>query len=185
MGTFSLYGALLRVSCLTLLGMAAGCVSLGGSRAAPLKVVDHVDLNRYVGTWYEIARYPAPFQRGCVGVTATYSFRKDGKISVLNKCRDMTLDGPERSAEGVAWVVDTVTNAKLKVRFFWPFSAPYWIIDLDENYTYAVVGVPNRKYLWLLSRTPVMEEKTYNRIIARLIEQGYDPSKLTQTPQVE
>src|SRR4030042_2531382 len=147
----------------------------------PLKVVTFVDLNRYAGTWYEISRYPNRFQKGCVGTTATYTIRKNGKIDVLNQCRKGMLNGEISSVKGTAWVVDNKTNAKLKVSFFWPFSGHYWIIDLGETYDYAVVGHPNRKYLWILSRSPKLEEPLYQRILERLRNQSYDLSKLIYT----
>jgi apolipoprotein D and lipocalin family protein len=151
----------------------------------PLQVVPHVDLARYLGTWYEIATIPMRFQKGCTGVTATYSLRPDGDIKVLNECRKDSLDGKYKSITGKAWVVDTTTNAKLKVRFFWPFSGAYWIIELDSlNYQYAVVGHPNRGFLWILSRTPQMDEELYNDLLGRLRNvHGYDVSKLKRTPQ--
>ncbi len=151
----------------------------------PLLVVPSVDLHQYAGTWYEIARFPHRFQEGCVGTTATYTLREDGKINVLNQCRIETLDGEIKTASGKAWVVDKKTNAKLKVSFFWPFSGHYWIIDLGDNYEYAVVGHPNRKYLWILSRSPIMDEKIYDSITEKLKEQSYDTSKLIKTPQGE
>lgn len=151
----------------------------------PLKVVTFVDLSRYAGTWYEIARFPNRFQEGCVGTTASYTIRKDGKIDVLNQCRKGTLDGEISYVKGTAWVVDNKTNAKLKVSFFWPFSGHYWIIDLGENYEYAVVGHPDRKYLWILSRSPRMDEKIYNLILGKLKLQFYDTSKLIKTLQFE
>jgi apolipoprotein D and lipocalin family protein len=151
----------------------------------PLKVVTFVDLNRYAGTWYEISRFPNRFQKGCVGTTATYTIRKDGKIGVVNQCRKGTLDGEISSVKGTAWIVDKKTNAKLKVSFFWPFSGHYWIIDLGENYDYAVVGQPDRKYLWILSRLPKMDEKIYNLILEKLKLQFYDTSKLIKTLQFE
>ena len=151
----------------------------------PLKVVTFVDLNRYAGTWYEISRYPNRFQEGCVGTTATYTIRQDGKIDVLNQCRKGTLDGKISSVKGTAWVVDNKTNAKLKVSFFWPFSGHYWIIDLGENYDYAIVGHPDRKYLWILSRSPRMDEKIYNLILEKLKLQFYDTSKLVKTLHFE
>jgi len=151
----------------------------GSSRVSTLDVVRSVDLNRYVGTWYEIARYPNSFQpEDCVATTANYELREDGKINVLNTCRKGSPDGPEKSAKGKAWVVDPLTNAKIKVQFFWPFSGDYWIIQLGEQYEYAVVGHPDRTYLWILSRTPQIEPDLYIQIIARLKQQGYDPSKL-------
>lgn len=152
--------------------------------ASPLKVVEYVDLNRYLGQWYEIARYPNWFQKKCAGgTTATYSIRQDGKIKVVNTCRQSSLDGPEVSKTGKAWVVDKNTNAKLKVQFFWPFAGDYWIIDLGQNYEYVVVGHPGRKYLWILSRTPRIDEQLYNQILKTIEAQGYDPQKLLKTPQ--
>ena len=161
------------------------CTSGMKNGLPPLKVVTFVDMNRYVGTWYEISRFPNRFQKGCVGTTATYTIRKDGKIDVLNQCRKGTLDGEISSVKGTARVVDNKTNAKLKVSFFRPFSGHYWIIDLGENYDYAVVGHPDRKYLWILSRSPKMDEKIYNLILEKLNLQFYDTSKLIKTLQFE
>jgi apolipoprotein D and lipocalin family protein len=163
------------------LALTGGCAS---DSRPPLQVVDHVELERYVGRWYEIARYPAWFQKGCVATTAEYSIRPDGKIRVVNRCRQDSLEGRERKAEAVARVVDPRTNAKLKVSFFWPFEGDYWVIDLDDDYRWAVVGEPRRKYLWILSRTPTMEEAVYGDIVGRLQEQHYDPSRLQRTLQV-
>ena len=148
----------------------------------PLRTVERVDLQRYLGRWYEIATIPMSFQKGCTGVTATYSLRPDGDIKVVNTCRQDSLDGPERSAEGKAWSVDP-SNAKLEVQFFWPFHGSYWVIDLDPEYRWAVVGHPSRKYLWILSRTPRMDDATYEGILSRLREQAYDLSLLVKTPQ--
>ena len=150
-----------------------------------LTVVDSVDLQRYLGQWYEIASYPAWFQKGCAGSTAEYSLLSDGKIQVVNRCRKDSLDGPLKESKGKAEIVDTATNAKLKVWFFWPFKGNYWIIDLDPDYQWAVVGEPSRKYLWILSRTPSLDEATYQEIIERLPQKGYDPAKLRQTAQVD
>ncbi|MCL7488732.1 MAG: lipocalin family protein [Desulfobulbaceae bacterium] len=149
----------------------------------PLSTVHFVDLNRYVGQWYEIARYPNSFQKGCVGSMATYTLRDDGKINVVNECYDKTFSGKLRSAKGRAWAVDKETNARLKVSFFWPFAGDYWIIDLGQKYEYAVVGHPERKYLWILSRSPEMDEKVYQSILARLQKQEYDTTKLIRTEQ--
>jgi apolipoprotein D and lipocalin family protein len=148
----------------------------------PLQVVPQVDVKRYLGSWYEIARYPNRFQKGCVDSRADYRLRPDGDIRVLNTCRKDNPEGPVKSAEGRAWIVDKNTNAKLKVRFFWPFSGDYWIIDLGENYEYAVVGEPKRKYLWILSRRPAMDPESYQEILGRLKETGYDPGKLMVNP---
>jgi len=149
----------------------------------PLETVPFVDLSRYTGIWYEIARYPNSFQEGCVGSRATYSLTNDGRISVLNECYDRSFDGGIRSAHGSARVIDKSSNAKLKVSFFWPFSGDYWIIDLGRDYEYAVIGNPKRKYLWILSRTKILEGNKYDEILERLKEKQYDTTKLIPTPQ--
>jgi len=175
-----------RILCIFLILAAftlASCSHANVETMHTLKVVPHVDLSRYTGVWYEIARYPHRFQEGCVGSRATYTLRDDGKISVLNECYENSFDGKLRTAKGKAWVVDKTTNAKLKVSFFWPFSGDYWIIGLGEKYEYAVVGHPERKYLWILSRTKKMDEATYKAILHLLAEKGYDTSKLITTPQ--
>jgi len=149
----------------------------------PLQTVPKVELNRYLGTWYEIATIPQRFQKGCTAVSATYTLRPDGKITVLNECRKDSINGKYKAAKGKAWVVDTVSNAKLKVQFFWPFSGDYWIIELDGNYQYAVVGHPNRKYLWILSRSRKMEDSLYNDLMERIKNYGYVLSRIVKTPQ--
>jgi apolipoprotein D and lipocalin family protein len=149
----------------------------------PLEAVPEVDLERYLGTWYEIASYPQRFQEGCTATTATYSLRSDGEIDVLNRCRKGSLDGPEDTAEGRARVVDRTTNAKLEVSFFGPFWGDYWIIDLGPEYEYAVVGHPSRDYLWILSRTPTLGAKTYAGILSRLEDKGYPLEPLQKTQQ--
>jgi len=149
----------------------------------PLQTVAAVQLDRYLGRWYEIASYPAWFQRGCVATTADYSLRPDGAIQVVNSCRKGSLDGKTKVAKGKATVADPTSNAKLKVSFFWPFSGDYWIIDLDAEYRWVVVGEPRRNYLWILSRTPTMDEATYQGIVSRLPDKGYDPGRLHRTLQ--
>ncbi|BBO67595.1 membrane protein [Desulfosarcina alkanivorans] len=150
---------------------------------APPTPVSSVDLTRYLGTWYEIASYPAWFQRGCTGSTAHYSLLPDGRIKVVNRCFKNGLDGPQKKSTGKAEVVENSSNARLKVWFFWPFKGDYWIIGLDPDYQWAVVGVPSRKYLWILSRTPSMDAGVYRGIIEGLYDQGYDPARLQRTPQ--
>jgi len=163
--------------------LLSGCATKNGNSMKPLETVNYVDLGRYVGQWYEIARYHHRFQEGCVGSKATYTLRDDGKITVINECYDKSFSGKLRSVKGKAWVVDKETNARLKVSFFWPFAGDYWIIDLGPDYEYAVVGHPSRKYLWILSRTPGMADEIYQSILARLQKQEYDTAKLTMTEQ--
>jgi len=173
----------MRTSAFLLLGIAivVGKMAFAGSKAS-LQTVPNVDLTRYVGRWYEIARYPAWFEKDCASdVTATYTALPSGKIEVLNECRQ--ADGQVKRSKGTARVVDKRTNAKLKVTFFWPFSGNYWIIDLAPDYSYAVVGEPDRKYLCILSRSSQLTESVYGQIVTRVRELGYDPSGLTKTRQ--
>lgn len=162
--------------------MSSGCSS-PEEKMPPLETVPFVDLNRYTGIWYEIARYPNSFQEGCVGSRATYSLQADGRIAVLNECYDRSFVGRIRSARGTARIMDKSSNAKLKVSFFWPFFGDYWIIDLGRDYEYAVIGNPKRKYLWILSRTKILEGNKYDEILERLKEKQYDTTKLIPTPQ--
>lgn len=168
------------LSCL-IFGVYAGPVMAQGKPA--LTVVGSVDLQRYLGKWYEIASYPARFQKDCTGSTAEYVMMDDGRIQIINRCRKKSLDGNLKESKGKAEVVDTQTNAKLKVWFFWPFKGDYWIIELDDDYRWAVVGEPKRKYLWILSRTPMMDDAVYQGILARLPQKGYDPGRLQRTAQ--
>ncbi len=152
-----------------------------------LKTVDKVDLDRYVGKWYEVARFPNRFQEKCTGeVTATYIKRGDGRIDVINQCR--TLNSGMTEAVGLARIVDTTSNAKLKVRFApaWLGWLPmvwgdYWIVALAEDYSYAVIGEPSRNYLWILSRTPTMPENSWLMAVAQAQKQGFDVAKLIKT----
>jgi apolipoprotein D and lipocalin family protein len=166
----------LMVLCLTL-GACAGVDSRD-----ELPTVASVDLSRYAGTWYEIARLPMWFQRHCVDSKAMYSNRPDGAVGVHNEC--VTDTGKVEQAEGVATVVDAKTNARLRVVFDNWFAqlvgssheGNYWILDLDPEYRTAMVGTPDRRYLWILSRTPQLEEATYRRLVERARQLGYPVS---------
>jgi apolipoprotein D and lipocalin family protein len=162
--------------------MLAACTMKRGPSLPPPDVVPSVDLARYAGTWYEIASYPSRFQKGCSGTSATYTLMPGGWIEVLNRC---TRAGKTDSVKGKAKVADPSTNAKLKVTFFWPFSGAYWIIELGAEYEYAVVSNPDRSYLWVLSRTPRMDEGVYAGIVERLRSSGFDIGKLARTVQTE
>ncbi|MBV9958573.1 MAG: lipocalin family protein [Acidobacteria bacterium] len=178
------------VSLIVLCGVVAvaAAKAYGASREKEkLRVVRSVELGRYMGRWYEIARFPNRFQKSCAGeVTATYTLRNDGKVTVLNQCR--AASGQLKSAAGKAKVADPSTNAKLRVTFvkslfFWPFGGDYWIIDLGPDYEYAVVGEPGRDYLWVLCRTPHMDENLYRQIVRRISAQGYQVERLVRTRQ--
>ena len=140
-----------------------------------------VDLERYLGRWFEIARYEQSFQKGCVGVTADYSLRGDGSINVLNRCRKP--DGRVDEARGRARVGDTLTNAKLKVSFFGPFYGDYWVLDHADDYSWSIVGESSGRYLWILARTPTPPEREVSDLIARAGAMGYDTTMLIRTAQ--
>lgn len=151
------------------------------------RVVDDVDLNRYMGQWYEIALIPVWFQKNCAGgTTAEYTLLENGKIGVVNRC--CTKDGKVKEAKGSAWVVDEKTPAKLKVSFFslfgfWLFAGHYWIVDLDPDYRYAVIGHPSRDLGWILSRTPELSEEVIKSISLKLEANGYEFSRFKMTNQ--
>lgn len=171
-----------RISAL-LAGLVAMLPGCAGRNLPPLEVVDTLDLKRYAGTWYEIARLPFSRQEGCVGTTATYRLKGGGEVEVTNRCHDGRFDGPLREAVGKAWAPDPGQPARLKVQFFWPFRGDYWVMELDPDYQYAVVGMPSRKYLWILSRTPQMDAATLDALLARAKAQAYDVTPLIRTPQ--
>ncbi len=165
-------------------------VPVEANRPPALEVVASVELSRYSGKWYEVARLPNRFQSKCAGeVTATYSQLDDGQLKVVNECRQR--DGRMARAEGRARLADKrEPNSKLEVRFApaWLGWLPvvwgdYWIIALAPDYSYSVVGTPDRKYLWVLSRTPQMDEVVYQRLVEQAAAKGFDVSRLIKTRQ--
>jgi lipocalin len=151
-----------------------------------MNIVEKVDLERYAGTWYEIARFPHSFEKNLVGVTATYTLRPDGKVDVLNKGYKNSLDGKLKTAKAFAKVPDPGNTGRLKVFFFWPFGADYLILELDqENYQYALVGSSTSNYLWILSRTPQMDQDIYDMLVSKALERGYDVSRIEKVPQIK
>ena len=170
-----------------LLAVMMGATSL---HSEPVRTVDAVDLDRYLGDWFEIARFPNRFQRSCAGdVRATYTRRSDGRIDVVNRCR--ATDGRIIEAQGVARVVDVRTSAKLKVRFapavlsFLPFVwGDYWIVGLADDYSWAVVGSPDRAYLWILARAPTLETASLDAARAAARANGFDTDRLVMTRHI-
>lgn len=147
-----------------------------------LPTVDWVDVNKYTGQWYEIARLPNSFEKGLECVTANYSFKKNGKIEVLNK--GYSLDkGRYKTAKGTAWVPDSEFPGRLKVTFFWPFAGNYYIISLDKDYHHVLVGDPSRKYLWILSRTRELDEDVYSELMNTAGKHGFDTSAVVRINQ--
>jgi apolipoprotein D and lipocalin family protein len=162
-----------------------GCSLFSSKNYPPLDVVASVDINKYVGMWYEIASLPVSQQKGCYCTTAEYSIIDNETIKVVNRCRKDSINGEFDEAEGKAFVVEGSNNAKLKVQFFWPFKGDYWIINLDKDYKYAVVGVPSRKYFWILSREPKMDKELLNSLLNNVKEKGFDISTAQKTINCE
>jgi apolipoprotein D and lipocalin family protein len=146
-------------------------------------VVSNVDLNRYKGLWYEIARLPNFFERKLKCTSATYTLRADGKITVLNKGNYISAPEKTNTAEGVAWIPDKQYPAKLKVQFFWPFSGDYWIMYLEKDYRYVLVGDPSYKYLWILCREKTMDDATYSMLLRKAVDNGYDVRSIIKVVQ--
>ncbi len=163
------------------IALCSTCLCLTVQAQTPVASVPQVDLARYVGQWFEIANFPMFFQRKCTGnTTAEYARNTDGSVAVTNRCD--TADGPTQ-ARGKATVVEGTGNAQLKVSFFWPFRADYWVIGLDPDYRWAVVGNPNRNYLWVLSRTPTLQPELLDAALLSAKTQGFDLSQLKYTRQ--
>jgi apolipoprotein D and lipocalin family protein len=163
-----------------------GCVTAvpasAGESAKSIPLAQNFDLSRYLGTWYEIARLPHRFEKDLTRVTATYSLLPDGKIRVLNRGYKPGKD-KWSEAKGKAWVPDPNVPARLRVRFFWPFSADYRIIRLDPDYRWAVVTSGSKDYLWILSRNPKMDEEVYGSLIRFVGDNGFDLDNLIRVEQ--
>ncbi len=163
--------------------LANGCASVPKNSSPVLQVVPYVDIERYLGKWYEIALYPNWFEKGCFRSTAFYEKLKDGQIKVTNRCRMHGPNGELNEAIGLANITDNKTNAKLEVQFFWPFKGDYWIIDLAEDYQHAIISEPDRQYLWILSRSPNMDTQTLEALKKKIRSKGFDLAYLRQTRQ--
>ena len=150
-----------------------------------LKVVSNLDLHKFQGVWYEIAHNPWFPEKNCFAMIAHYKLIEDSKIEVTNICRKHGFNGEISKIVGKAWLVDQTITSKWEVQFIWPFSLDYWVIDLDENFNYAVIGEPDKENFWILSRKPIMEKGLLAKIIAQSKMKGYDLSNLILTPQDE
>ena len=170
----------LIVSAIILASLSAVAYLLLHNNVDPPKAVDYVDLGRYAGTWYEISRFYLYGERNCKCTYANYTLRPDGVVGVENHCINFN-NGQPTSVVGTASVDNsdsTVKNSKLRVTFFWPFSAQYWVVDLDEQYRWAVVSESTRTNLWILSRTKTLDQSIYNTLVNKLKLRGFDTSKL-------
>jgi lipocalin len=167
-----------------LVGLFNSCQAHNPENPVDKSTVGKVDINRYLGKWYEIARFDHSFERGLTGVTATYSIRADGKIKVLNEGYKNSLDGRHKTAVGKAYIPDPANTARLKVSFFLNFYADYLVMELDEaKYQYAMIGSNSDRFIWILSRTPVLPAETLTMLINRAKERGYAVENLIMVPQ--
>lgn len=148
-----------------------------------IKTVKNIDIKKYMGVWFEIARFPHKFEKDLVGVTAAYFLKENGKISVLNQGYKYTLDGEHKIAKGKARIVNPDNLGHLQVTFFLCFWTDYLILEIDKDYQYALVGSSSPNYLWILSRKPQLEESTYNMLVKKAESLGYDISKLQKVLQ--
>lgn len=161
--------------------LAVSCSSLSGTAGHGQETVAEVDLERYMGRWYEIASFPNWFQNDCYCTMAEYELKGD-HVSVRNSCRKGSPQGRLNRVTGKAYPVPGSNNSRLKVRFFWPFKGDYWVLALDDRYQYALVGHPSKNYLWILSRNPGMSEEVYQSLLEKAARHGYDVSKIRKTP---
>lgn len=176
-----LFRAALLCAMAASLGACAALSSMPvGNRKVP-QPARTVDVGRYLGRWYELYRYDAPFQKGCEAVWADYSRNTDGSIRVVNNCHKGTPDGPIKTAAGKAKIVDAASGAKLRVSFFGPFYGNYWVLDHDEAYQWAIVGEPSGRYLWVLSRTTIPSDSLRTLLRRRVEDMGYDWTRVRTT----
>ena len=167
----------------SLLVLAALGVAGCATSQPPLRTVPQVDLTRYLGNWYVIANIPYFLEKGKVATYDTYSMRPDGRMNNTFTFRRGSFDAPEQSWHGVAWVVNHDSNAEWKVRFIWPLTATYLVLELDPDYQWAVVGTPGRDLLWVLARQRHLDDVTYGDILRCIAAQGYDTNRLALVPQ--
>jgi len=165
--------------------MALAALGLAGCSTSPpaTRTVDHLDLNRYLGKWYVIANIPYFLEKGKVASYDTYSMRPDGKMDNIFTFRKRSLEAPEKSWHGVAWVVNRKSNAEWRVRFLWPFYSTYLVLELNPQYRWAVVATPGHNLLWVLSRERQLDETTYAEILQKIDRQGYDTNRIAKVPQ--
>ncbi|MEI8294383.1 MAG: lipocalin family protein [bacterium] len=167
---------------LTLLAcVLAGCSAV--PKQTPLRTVDHVDLNRFMGDWYVIGTIPWVVEKNNVGTMDIYKQRPDGKIDIRYAFHKGSLDAPRQEMRATATVVDTQTNARWAVQFLWPFRAPFLVIDLSPDYRHTTIGYPDRSLIWIMSRDPSMPEKDYSAALENARSQGYDISRIVKVPQ--
>jgi apolipoprotein D and lipocalin family protein len=171
MKTLALLAALLLSACST------------APKPAPLRTVDHVDLDRYMGDWFVLGTIPWFVEKNNVGTMDIYRIRPDGKIDVTYAFHKKSLDAPRQEMKAVARIVDKKSNAEWRVQFLWPFEAPFLVIDLAPDYRFTTIGYPDRSLIWIMGREPQVSEQDYARLLENAAAQGYDVSRIVRVPQ--
>lgn len=164
----------------SLAALVSGCETT--SKLPPLKLVSKVDIPRFMGKWYVIANIPTFLEEGAHNATETYELDKDGNIAITFNYNKDSFDGPVKEYHPKGFIHDRTSNAEWRVQFLWPFLADYLVIDLADDYSFTVIGVPSRKYLWIMARSKTMDEKVYANVVERIAAQGYDTSKIQKIP---
>lgn len=169
----------------TLIALAAmalaGCTTM--PHQLPLRTVEHVELNRFMGDWYVIGTIPWFVEKNNVGTMDIYRLRPDGKIDIRYAFHKKSLEAPRQEMKATATVVNAKTNAEWAVQFLWPFKAPFLVIDLSPDYSQTTIGYPDRSLIWIMSRKPVMSEQDYANALESARKQGYDTSRIVRVPQ--
>jgi apolipoprotein D and lipocalin family protein len=172
---------LATITMLTLLSLS-GCATTASK--TPLKTVDHVDLSRFMGDWYVIGTIPWFVEKNNVGTMDIYRMRPDGRIDITYAFHKKELSAPRKEMHAVGTILDTQSNARWGVQFLWPFQAPYLVIDLAHDYSTTIIGYPSRDLIWIMARTPTLSEATYQSLLQKAAEQGYDIRRIVKVPQV-
>jgi apolipoprotein D and lipocalin family protein len=172
-----------RIFCFSMLLFVVVGPHCARKELPPPSTVASLDVDRYMGVWHEIARLPFPFEEDCFGASAKYEAINEEEFLITNYCWKKSFFGPMQRAHAKAWVDDMDQKSKLKVSFFWPFAGDYWVLYVDADYRTALVGTPDRKYLWIMSRDFQMPDDDYQALVRLAEEKGFDVSKLIRTPQ--
>ena len=164
--------------------LLCGCMSTAPKKA-PLKTVDHVDLHRFMGDWYVIGTIPWIVEKNNVGTMDIYKMRPDGRIGITYAFHKKDLSAKRREMHAIGTVLDKQTNVRWGVQFFWPFKAPYLVIDLAPDYSSTTIGYPSRDLIWIMARTPTLSESTYQSLLQKASSQGYDIKRIVKVPQLK
>ncbi len=172
----------ISLALLVVLIMISGCTSI--STKEKTMTVPYVDIDRFMGPWYVIAIIPNFMEKNAVNGIETYTLKENNKIGIEYRFNVKTPQGKEKVMDPKAYIYDTNTNAEWRVQFFWPIKFPYLVIDLAEDYHYTVIGVPNKKFVWIMARNPQLDDSEYSGILDRLKQKGYAINTIKKMPQI-